>query len=131
MINQRTIDLIKEFEGCELKAYKDAVGVWTIGYGHTSAAGMPMVLPGMTITKQQAEDILRLDLQKYEGYVKNAVRTDVNENQYGALVSFVYNLGNGNLRSSTLLRKVNARDFTGAAQNSLNGIKLVEKNSKV
>src|SRR5690348_16684215 len=104
MLNQKSIDLIKGFEGLVLTAYKDAVGVLTIGYGHTSMAGAPKVTPGMKITKQEAEDILRNDLKKYEGYVQELVKVNLSENQYGALVSFVYNVGKGNLASSTLLK---------------------------
>ena len=114
-LNQKAIDLIKSFEGLELKAYKDAVNVLTIGYGHTSMAGDPKVTPGMVITAQEAEAILVKDLQKYEGYVRQYVKVDLNDNQYGALVSFVYNLGPGNFKKSTLLKKVNTHDFTGAA----------------
>ena len=114
-LNKETIDLIKGFEGLELKAYKDSVGVWTIGYGHTTAAGNPAVVSGLTITNQQAEDMLRSDLRKYQAMVDRNVKVPLNENQYGALVSFTYNLGEGNLKYSTLLKKVNAKDFKGAA----------------
>lgn len=116
MLNQKSIDLIKEFEGCVLTAYKDAVGVWTIGYGHTSAAGDPKVKAGLKISQEEAENILRNDLVKYEDMVKRNVKVTLNENQYGALTSFTYNLGEGNLKSSTLLKKVNAKDFSGAAK---------------
>lgn len=116
MLNKETVDLIKEFEGLRLKAYKDAVGVWTIGYGHTSMAGEPKVVPGMTITAQEAEKILRNDLKKYEAMVDRNVKSGINENQRGALVSFTYNLGEGNLKKSTLLKRVNAGHFTEAAK---------------
>jgi lysozyme len=114
-INKETLNLIKEFEGCELKAYKDAVGVWTIGYGHTAAAGNPKPVSGMVITAKQAEDLLLKDLVKYENAVKKYVKVPLTDNQYGALVSFTYNLGEGNFSKSTLLKKVNAKDFAGAA----------------
>lgn len=116
MINKETLELIKSFEGLELKAYKDAVGVWTIGYGHTSMAGDPKVVPGMVITKQEAEALLLKDLVKYENGVKRWVKVPLNPNQYGALVSFCYNVGEGNLSKSTLVKKVNAGDFAGAAK---------------
>lgn len=115
-INKETLNLIKEFEGCELKAYKDAVGVWTIGYGHTAAAGNPKPVSGMVITAKQAEDLLLKDMVKYENAVKKYVKVALNDNQYGALVSFTYNLGEGNFSKSTLLKKVNAKDFAGAAK---------------
>lgn len=113
--NQAGIDLIKEFEGVRLTAYRDPVGVLTIGYGHTSAAGYPDVEPGMTITAAEAESILRRDLQQYEAAVSNAVKVPLTANQFAALVSFTYNLGPGNLRSSTLLWKLNTGDYAGAA----------------
>jgi lysozyme len=115
-VNKETLDLIKSFEGLVLKAYEDVVGVWTIGYGHTSMAGPPTVKPGMTLTKSQAEDLLLSDLKKYEKSVNDLVTVDLNDNQYGALTSFTYNLGAGNLKTSTLLKKVNAKDFSGAAK---------------
>lgn len=115
ILNKAAIDLIKSFEGLETKAYQDSVGVWTIGYGHTSMAGPPIVKAGMTITAQQAEDLLRSDLKKYELMVRRNVKVDINDNQYGALVSLVYNIGEGNLKSSTLLRLINNKDFLGAS----------------
>lgn len=114
-INKETLELIKSFEGLMVNAYKDAVGVWTIGYGHTAAAGLPYPKAGMKITVKEAEDLLLKDLNSYEQAVRQAVKVDLNDNQYGALVSFTYNLGAGNLRSSTLLKKVNNKDFSGAA----------------
>lgn len=104
---QAGIDLIKRFEGRRLTAYLDAVGVRTIGYGHTSMAGPPRVTAGMTITAAQAEEILRNDLKKYERAVRDAVKVPLNDNQYAALVSFCYNVGPGNLRKSSALRHLN------------------------
>lgn len=115
-INKETLELIKSFEGLELTAYKDAVGVWTIGYGHTAMAGPPVPKAGMKLTVKEAEDLLLKDLIKYEQPVRNYVTVPLNDNQYGALVSFCYNLGGGNLKQSTLLKKVNAKDFAGAAK---------------
>lgn len=119
MINKATLELIKSFEGLELKAYKDAVGVWTIGYGHTAMAGGLVPTAGMTITKEQAEALLLKDLKKYEDAVHRFIRVPLTENQYGALVSFTYNLGPGNLEKSTLRKKINAKDYKGAAQEFL------------
>lgn len=117
-LNQASIDLIKEFEGWRADAYVDPATSGepiTIGYGHTSAAGLPKVKLGMTITKTQGEEILRRDLEDVERTVDSLVRVPINENQRGALVSFTYNLGGGNFAKSTLLKKVNAKDFPGAA----------------
>lgn len=106
--------IIKHFEGRKLKAYQDSVGVWTIGYGHTSAAGPPRVTPGLTITEQQAEDILKQDLELFEGGVRDLVKVAINGDQFSALVSFAFNVGLGALAESTLLRKLSAGDYQGA-----------------
>ena len=110
------VALIKRFEGLELEAYQDSVGIWTIGYGHTSAAGTPEVKPGMRVTEEEAEAILRQDLQKFERDVDGAVKVDLNQNEFDALVSFTFNVGIGNLKSSTLLRKLNRDDRIGASE---------------
>ena len=96
------IALIKEFEGLRLKAYKCPSGVWTIGYGHTAG-----VKPGMVISEAQAEEYLKADLIAFERYL-NGLGLALNQNQFDALVSFIYNVGTGNFSSSTLLRKVRA-----------------------
>ena len=96
------IALIKEFEGLRLKAYQCPGGVWTIGYGHTAG-----VKPGMLISKAQAEEYLKADLIAFERYL-NGLGLALNQNQFDALVSFIYNVGTGNFSSSTLLRQVRA-----------------------
>ena len=96
------IALIKEFEGLRLKAYKCPGGVWTIGYGHTAG-----VKPGMVISEAQAEEYLMADLIASEKYL-NSLGLAINQNQFDALISFIYNVGTGNFSSSTLLRKVKA-----------------------
>lgn len=114
-INAAGLEIIKHFEGIRLKAYQDSVGVWTIGYGHTSMAGPPDVYAGLTITSAEAEEILKRDLGVFEKGVDDAVKVSVNSNQFSALVSFAFNVGLGALRDSTLLRKLNAGDYQGAA----------------
>lgn len=114
-INAAGLEIVKHFEGVRLKAYQDSVGVWTIGYGHTSSAGAPNVTPGLTITQAEAESILKKDLGIFEKGVTDALRVSVNDNQFSSLVSFSFNVGLGNLRSSTLLRKLNGGDTSGAA----------------
>lgn len=89
--NSAGLKLIKEFEGCRLKAYKCPAGVWTIGYGHTAG-----VKEGDVITQAKADEYLKKDLQMYESYVSNS-SLELNENQFSALVSFTYNCGAGNL----------------------------------
>ena len=96
------IALIKEFEVLRLKAYKCPGGVWTIGYGHTAG-----VKPGMVITEAQAEEYLKADLIAFERYL-NGLGLALNQNQFDALLSFIFNVGTGNFSNSTLLRKVRA-----------------------
>lgn len=105
------LKLIKQFEGWRSKAYRCSAGVLTIGYGHTSMAGPPTVKSGMVITKAEGEAILKRDLRKYEKAVNDAVRVNLNQEQFDALVSFTYNIGPGAFRKSSALKAVNARRF--------------------
>ena len=107
-IGQEGLNLIKHFEGCELQAYKCPAGVWTIGYGHIKG-----VSEGMTITQEEAEQMLKDEMAEYEGYVNKLVTVELNQNQFDAMVSWVYNLGGGNLSASTLLKVLNAGDYAG------------------
>ena len=112
------VALIKAHEGLRLEAYPDAGYGWdraTIGHGHTSQAGPPVVTRGMKITAADADAILRADLVKFEQAVTKAVNVPLTQPQFDALVSFTFNLGPGNLGKSTLLRKLNAGDYAGAA----------------
>lgn len=96
-LGQAGLNLIMQFEGCRLNAYKCPAGVWTIGYGHTAG-----VKQGQTITQAQAEEYLRQDCGKYAAYVSNTayvpIADTLNQNQFDALVSFTYNCGAGNLK---------------------------------
>jgi lysozyme len=103
--------LTEQFEGCRLTAYQDQVGVWTIGYGHTG----PDVTPGLTITQQQAEDLLASDVSSAASAVNNFVTVQLTQNEFDALVDFVFNLGSGAFAKSTLLRSLNAGQFATAA----------------
>ena len=103
--------LLKYFEGCKLTAYQDSVGVWTIGYGHTKG-----VYDGMTITQEEAEQMLLSELEEYEGYVEKYVTVPLTQNQFDALVVWVYNLGPTNFRNSTLLKELNAGNYNAAGQ---------------
>jgi lysozyme len=102
-ISEAGLSLIKSFEGCVLTAYLDAVGIWTIGYGHTG----PNVHRGLTITQKQAEDILAQDVHRFELGVINNVKVTLNQNEFDALVSFSFNVGVNALKNSTLLRLLN------------------------
>lgn len=110
-INDEGLEVIKRFEGKRLTAYRDPVGILTIGYGHTDAAGPPQVRPGTVITEAQAEAILRQDLGQYERAVEEGVKVALSDNQFAALVSFTFNVGPANLAKSTLLKKLNAGDY--------------------
>lgn len=114
-INSAGLAIIKDREGLRLTAYRDSGGVLTIGYGHTSAAGAPAVKAGMTITKAEAETILSRDVAWAERAVAELVKVPLTENQFSALVSFTFNLGPDQVWDSTLLRKLNAGDYAGAA----------------
>lgn len=112
-LSQRGIGLIKQFEGYSSKAYPDpATGgaPWTIGYGTTKG-----VKPGMIITAEQAEKMLRDDVAKFESGVSSLVTAPTTQGQFDAMVSLAYNIGLGNFGKSTLLKKHNARCYTCAA----------------
>jgi len=110
-LNNEGFKLLTTFEGCELEAYDDGGQVWTIGYGHTDG-----VFEGMKITQTQAEQFLHEDLERFESYVEEAVQVDLNDDQFSALVCFCFNVGpgTGGFGTSTLLKKLNARDYQGA-----------------
>ncbi len=114
MINDAALRLVKEFEGLNEVAYLCPARRWTIGYGHTRG-----VRSGHRCTEREAEDWLVEDLLEAEGVVKYLVTAPLTENQYGALVSLVFNIGGGNFRSSTLLRMLNGCDYAGAADQFL------------
>ncbi len=105
-------DLIKDYEQLSLEAYEGPGGKLLIGYGHTSAD----VTPGMTITEAEAEALFAADLQEREDVVKASVTAPMTRNEFSAFVDFTFNLGEGNFRRSTLLRKFNAGDREGAAE---------------
>jgi lysozyme len=108
--NQSGIERIKHFEDCELTAYQDSVGVWTIGYGYTGG-----VSKGDKITQAQAEQLLQKDLERFETAVVDAVKVAIDDNQFSALVSFTFNLGPRNLLNSTLLKRLHQGDVVAAA----------------
>jgi lysozyme len=115
MIYSKTgLHLTEQFEGLKLTAYPDpATGgaPWTIGYGHTG----PDVHKGMTITQEQAEALLQKDIQKAAQAVNLKVSKEITQPEFDALVDFTFNCGVGNFSGSTLLKKLNAGDFHGAA----------------
>jgi len=103
------IELIKAFEGFRSKPYKCPAGIPTIGYGATFyPGGKKVTMADAPITEEQGTELLQSMLVNFEKYVDSYCRDDINQNQFDALVSFAYNLGPANLKSSTLLKKVNA-----------------------
>jgi lysozyme len=104
------LQLIKEHEGLRLVAYKDPVGIWTIGYGHTSS-----VYAGMIVTKETAHTLLLQDIQEAERCVNRTVLVPLSQSMFDALISFVFNLGCGNFQRSTLLKRLNERNYLAAA----------------
>lgn len=117
-VNRATLTLVKKHEGLRLEAYADPGYGWaipTIGYGHTPDA-YRKVTPGMVITEAEAEDLLEHDLEEVAAAVRELVKMPLNDNQFGALCSFTFNVGIKAFKRSTLLTKVNAGDFAGAAE---------------
>ena len=117
--SQSGISLIKGFEGKRLNAYDDGVGVWTIGFGTIKYPNGVRVKKGDTCTEAQAESYLKNDLVKFENAINRLVKVPLNQNQFDALASFTYNLGETNLSNSTLLKKLNAKDYAGTADQFL------------
>jgi lysozyme len=109
-LSKAGIELIKRFEGLRTNAYRCPAGVWTIGYGHTRTAK-----PGMMISHQQAEELLKKDLSFFEDAVTRLVKVPLTQGQYDALVSFAYNCGVEALRVSSLLRYLNKGEYNLAA----------------
>lgn len=120
-VNKATIALITEFEGFVPNWYPDPAHGWkvpTCCYGHTDMAGEPKYADtkDKKFTKAEGAEILLRDLKKYESYVAQFISAPLNANQYGALTSFTFNLGPGNLEKSTLRKKINALDYEGASK---------------
>ncbi|NJR37505.1 MAG: lysozyme [Leptolyngbyaceae cyanobacterium CSU_1_4] len=113
-INADGLRILKTLEGLRLEAYLDAVGVWTIGYGTTSG-----VVPGMRISPAEAEAFLKKDLATFEAAIANAVKVPLTDNQFSALVSFIYNIGETEFVRSTLIQLLNQKDYLGAADQLL------------
>ncbi len=110
-ISKEGLSLIKKFEGCELEAYLCPAGVWTIGYGHTKD-----VKEGDKINKEEADYLLQEEMIEYESYINDFVEVPLNQNQFDALCSWVYNLGPTNLKNSTMLRVLNEEKYADVPQ---------------
>jgi lysozyme len=110
-ISKEGLSLIKKFEGCELEAYLCPAGVWTIGYGHTKD-----VKEGDKINKEEADYLLQEEMIEYESYINDFVEVPLNQNQFDALCSWVYNLGPTNLKNSTMLKVLNEEKYVDVPQ---------------
>ena len=132
-ISKEGIDLIKFFEGCPTDdsgnpvSYRCAANKATIGFGSLKLIDGSPVEDGMTITKQDAEDLLAHELHEYEGYINDMVEADLKQNEFDALVSWVFNLGPSNLGASTLLKVINNKDWADVPNqikrwNKVNGV---------
>lgn len=116
-VNAATIALLHKFEQCRLKAYKEKGDRWTIGWGNTFYENGKPVKEGDVITQERADELFRVTLSRFAEDVENLVRTKLTDNQFGALVSFAYNVGSDidadtipeGLGDSTLLKLVNAK----------------------
>ncbi|WP_319205630.1 lysozyme [uncultured Ilyobacter sp.] len=115
-MNQAGYDLLKNSEGLKLEAYLCPAGKWTIGYGSTLYEDGSKVKEGDSITKERAENLMINLLSKYEKDVKKLIKVQLDDNQFSALVDFTYNVGTGNFRNSTLLRKINSGEMVGASK---------------
>lgn len=120
-ISEPGLELLKQWEGFELKVYKDSAGLPTIGVGHlitkSEQSSGNIVIAGVPVqyanglTDQQALDLLSQDVQPAENSVNNGVKVDLNQNQFDALVSFTFNVGVGAFTSSTLLKVLNQGQY--------------------
>lgn len=128
-INAAGLALIKQWEGLRLTSYKDVVGVWTVGYGSTGTH----VRPNMTITKQEADQLLIADLDRFERAVDKLVKVSLTDNQFAALVSFAFNVGEGKdgFATSTLLRKLNRGDYAAVPAELAKWVNGTVKGKKV
>lgn len=106
---------IMQREGCRLTAYRDSVGVWTIGVGHTGRMSRPPVRPGMKITAAQADAFLAADLAPVEKAINALVKVPITQNQFDAMASLAFNIGVGGFTGSSVLRALNARLYSHAA----------------
>ncbi len=118
-ISKTGVDLISSFEGIRLDAYDDGVGVWTIGIGTTIYPNGVKVKKGDKCTLEQAKSYFAHDLKSFEKTINDSVKVPLSQNQFDALVSLTYNIGQTAFSNSTLLKKLNAKDYQGAADQFL------------
>lgn len=115
-ISYNGIQFIKKEEGEKLTAYRDSCGIATIGTGHTGRVNGHPLFPGMTITREESEQLLLADIAQVEKAINEKVKVSLSQNQYDALCSLVFNIGIQAFNNSTCLKKLNAKDYQGAAE---------------
>lgn len=123
--------LIKGFEGLRLKAYRDSAGIWTIGYGSTRYSdGKAVKATDQLESESKASALFSDTLKEYENAVNKHVKVELTQNQFDSLVSITYNVGTGIMNTSTLIKKLNAGDFAGAADQFLVWDKITDPHTK-
>lgn len=115
-LNEKGWEFLRAHEGFRAKSYRDVVGVWTVGYGHTGRAGPPEVTPDTTITEQEARALLKREAESFADAVRPLFKRKLNTDQFSALVSFAYNVGMKNFARSSVLKAVNAGDDAAVAR---------------
>jgi lysozyme len=115
-ISDKGVEVLRDREGCRLDAYLDSVGVWTIGVGHTAAAGEPIPCAGMTITQEDADALFDEDLDEYEEAVNSVIGEPMEQYEYDAFVSICFNIGQSGFAGATFVDKFNAGDREGCAE---------------
>jgi len=110
---------IRQREGCVLHSYRDTVGVWTIGVGHTGRMAPPLVGPGMVITLAQADAYLAADLAPTEAALNSCVSVPLTQNEFDALASITLNIGIAGMRGSSFMRQLNLRNYRACADDFL------------
>lgn len=116
LLSKQGMEVLFDREGLELDAYLDERGILTIGVGHTSAAGPPRVMQGMTITREEAEKIFRQDAQRFRRECAKALHIPLHQHEFDALASFLFNVGSTNFLGSTALKRLNKGDYAGGAE---------------
>ena len=115
-ISEWGVRVLREREGCKLTAYQDSVGVWTIGVGHTAAAGPPEPVEGMTLTQEEADALFDEDLDAYEKTVNDFITAEMQQYQFDAFVSICFNIGQSGFKQSTFAERFNNGDIQGCAE---------------
>jgi lysozyme len=115
-ISDKGVQVLRDREGCRLEAYQDSVGVWTIGVGHTAAAGEPIPCAGMIITQEDADALFDEDLDAYEDTVNAVIAEPMGQNEYDAFVSICFNVGQSAFAGATFVDRFNAGNREGCAE---------------